>query len=768
MIAAFLVMVWLVPIGATTVPVAVGLPIDPKLDRFALGAIFLVWLFLVGGAGQYGPGWRRAPANSAVMVFVLIAVGSVVVNVPAIARAEEMSLALKHLSLLCAYVLFFVVVATTVRKGEIPRFAVLILCLACITALGTVIEYRSGTNLFYRLAHDLLPGIHIDPEVTDQGTSRPSVTGPTQHGLADATILAMTIPIAVVGLLDARGRWKRVFYAIAFGLLFAGAVSTLRKTAIVAPVAALLPLVLYRPRQMARLLPIVALLSALVFVIAPGAVSKISDEIAGRGNLGSESNVSTLGRTSDYTAVTPDVLSHPVLGRGYGTYDPNDYMTRAVPRRHRFLDNQYLLLLIESGVLGVVAYFTIGLVAAVSLHSAARSPDRARAGPALAFIGAISAFLVASGLFDIMSFEQVPYVFFFVLALATQVRKSSLIHGLHSDPWRFDPHRTSVGSGPVRPAGGIVPKSQGQSVPDTRRGLAERLLVISPVRNEASHITRVVEAVARQTRPPDLWLVADDCSKDGTLEILRARETEIPFLSVLEVPQAAGKGRDRLALALEARAFNHALRTTNWRAFTHIGKLDGDIELPPDYFERVLGRMRVEPGIGISGGSIVELTKRGVLKQTSPPDYHVNGALKLYTRECFEAIGGIQERPAWDMIDEAYARLRGFQTVRDRTLEARHYRRSGTADGRVRGRVRNGQFAYTARYSLLWVMARAVKIGVTSDPYVISGCAYLWGYLSCLIRRAPRVEDEEFKRLVRLEHRRRVRRILGIGRASAR
>ena len=44
------------------------------------------------------------------------------------------------------------------------------------------------------------------------------------------------------------------------------------------------------------------------------------------------------------------------------------------------------------------------------------------------------------------------------------------------------------------------------------------------------------------------------------------------------------------------------------------------------------------------------------------PGYHVRGALKLYSRACFEAIGGIEERLGWDTIDETYARMRGFRT----------------------------------------------------------------------------------------------------------
>jgi poly-beta-1,6-N-acetyl-D-glucosamine synthase len=294
----------------------------------------------------------------------------------------------------------------------------------------------------------------------------------------------------------------------------------------------------------------------------------------------------------------------------------------------------------------------------------------------------------------------------------------------------------------------------------------ERLLIISPVRNEAKHIVQVVRAVASQTRPPDLWLVADDGSDDDTLGILRALEPQVLFMRVVELSHAGTPVKDRLALGLEARAFNQGLAQVDWSSFTHIGKLDGDIELPPDYFERVLGRMRQDPRLGISGGSILEPTKRGGWKRIAQPSYHVHGALKLFTSECFGAVGGIQESSAWDAIDETYARMRGFRTERDRELVARHHRPSGSAGGKLRGRMRHGQSAYVVRYSLPWTLARSLNVSAKWEPRGLSGLAFIWGYLLCIIRRAERVEDEEFKRFVRKEHRRRVRRALTFWRPS--
>jgi O-antigen ligase len=419
MIAGFLVLLWLVPMDSTSVPIA--LPFDSNLDRFALTALVVVWLAVAGVAGEYGPWRERSPVNVAVLLFLIVATGSVILNIASVARAEELQLALNNLSKVFSYAALFLVVATSVRKREIPRFSVLFVALACVTAVGTIIEYRIGTNYFYDLAGKLLPGLYVGAEPPNPVPGRPFIAGPSQHALAVATMLAMAIPFALVGLLNAKDFIQRLLCAFAVGLLFAGAVATLRKTALVAPAAALVPLIFYAPRQMARLLPIGVVSLLFVLAVAPGALQGIRDQLTGHNEIGSESRISTEGRTADYAAVRPDVLSDPLLGRGYGTYDPNAHETKQVSTHHRFLDNEYLTLLVETGILGVIAYIGLGLTGILVLQRAARSRDPLQSGPALAITGALVAFLVSSALYDTMFFVQGPYLLFFLLGLAVVV-----------------------------------------------------------------------------------------------------------------------------------------------------------------------------------------------------------------------------------------------------------------------------------------------------------------------------------------------------------
>jgi biofilm PGA synthesis N-glycosyltransferase PgaC len=286
--------------------------------------------------------------------------------------------------------------------------------------------------------------------------------------------------------------------------------------------------------------------------------------------------------------------------------------------------------------------------------------------------------------------------------------------------------------------------------------MRERLLIITPAFNEAANLERTARSVASQTREPDVWLLVDDGSTDGTLEIASTLAADVPCMRVLSAPQRVEErdSRDKLALAKEARAFNWALSQVDLREFTHVGKLDGDVELPPHYFERLLERFAADADLGLAGGVLEELGPRG-WRRLGAPSYHVHGALKLFTRECFDAIGGIEERLGWDTIDETYARMRGYRTRSFGDVVARHHRPWGSADGRLRGSARIGECAYIVRYSLPWVMLRTVKV-CRAEPYVLAGLWFLFGYLSARVRRRPKLEDEDFRHFVRRELRARL------------
>jgi glycosyltransferase involved in cell wall biosynthesis len=281
--------------------------------------------------------------------------------------------------------------------------------------------------------------------------------------------------------------------------------------------------------------------------------------------------------------------------------------------------------------------------------------------------------------------------------------------------------------------------------PQPKPKLEPQILIVSPVRNEGAHIARVARAVAAQQPPPARWIVIDDSSSDDTLAQLSAMREQLPFLTILRAPAQAPGARDRLAHAVEARNFNLALaHAGSLHQYTHVMKLDGDTELPPDYLRVLLERFAADPRLGLAGGVLAEPERDGRLRRIGIPSHHVHGGLKCWTRACFTAIGGVEERLGWDTIDQTYARMHGFQTRNFTDLVCLHHRRMASADGALRGHARHGECAYIVHYTLVWVALRALKVA-RRRPLGLSGVAFLWGYLRAAARGVEQVPDPAYR-----------------------
>jgi O-Antigen ligase len=412
-LAGFMAMLFLVPIDAIALPI--HLPVNGTLDRPVVVAMAMLWfasLAVVSGAAR--PRVRLGRVHFAALLFLGVCLASVAVNGHALANMDELTLVVKKLALLISYVVFFFIVASVLRPREVPRFVALMVGLGVIVALGTIVEYRTHYNVFYELWGKVVPV--TAPNLLDQVDSigRLTVYGPTLQPLELAAMLAMVLPFAILGAIDAATRRRRLLYTIAVGLLIAGGVATARKTSLVVPAAVILILLAYRPRQVGRLmLKLGLLLGLLVHFVAPAAIGGVISQLE-PGHFNSA--LTTTDRTARYDAVTPDVLNHPLLGRGYESYDPQKY---------RILDNQYLDLLITVGLVGLLCYLAIFGAMMLAAHATIRGPDPRRSSLALGAFATVAAIAIASALFDVLSFPHVPYLLFFVGAMIIALREPS-------------------------------------------------------------------------------------------------------------------------------------------------------------------------------------------------------------------------------------------------------------------------------------------------------------------------------------------------------
>jgi hypothetical protein len=409
-LAAFVAILWLVPFNA--IELNASLPIDLTFDRLVLPFVAVAWILAFAGGGRDAPRIRLTWIHAAIGVFVACAFLSVVLDAGYLSQTLELDLAFKKLPLLVSFVSLFVIAASALRRTEIPAFLNYTLILAVICAAGIIVEYRFHHNLFYDWSDKLLPGFfsvsELDPTALD-GIGRRVVQGPGEAPLEAVAMLAMALPIALVGLMKSKIWRGRILYGLATCALVAATFATYRKSAVLAPVAVVLTIAYFRRRELLKLAPLGMLLVVLVTVLSPGALRSTVDQFVRSDRL----DVPTVSdRTSDYDAVRPDLWTHLAFGRGWGSYNHETY---------RILDSEILHRTLEMGVIGLVAFLLMVLSVILSARKTIAARDPQWAPVALVGAAAAAAFLVLAALFDVLSFPHATLIFLYTAGLVAVV-----------------------------------------------------------------------------------------------------------------------------------------------------------------------------------------------------------------------------------------------------------------------------------------------------------------------------------------------------------
>ena len=410
MLAGFVAIIWLVPFNS--IELRASMPIDLTLDRLVLPFVVLAWILALAGGGRAAPRFRFTWIHAAIGLFVACAFLSVVLDAGYLSQTLELDLAFKKLPLLVSFISLFLIAASALRRSEIPAFLNYTLILAVICAFGMIIEYRFVQNPFYDWSDRLLPGFFVvdaaDAAAVD-GIGRRLVHGPAQAPLEAVAMLAMALPIALVRVMQSKEwRW-RILYALAACALIAATFATYRKSALLAPVAVVLTLAYFRRRELLKLAPLGLVLAFMVSVLSPGAVRSTVDQFVRPDRL----DVPTVSdRASDYDAVRPDLWSHLVFGRGWGSYNHETY---------RILDSEILHRTLEMGVIGLVAFLLMVLSVILSARKTIAERDPRWAPVALVGAAAAMAFLTLSALFDVLSFSHATYIFLYTAGLVAVV-----------------------------------------------------------------------------------------------------------------------------------------------------------------------------------------------------------------------------------------------------------------------------------------------------------------------------------------------------------
>jgi O-antigen ligase len=305
---------------------------------------------------------------------------------------------------------------------------------SAMAALG-ITQFFTGLNAAQYIK---IPGlITLAPfsDLLSRGEfNRPSATA--THPIEFGAVLAISLPLAIhqARFASPGSRFRRWVQVALIGMSLPMTVSRSAILGFAVCMIVILPTWPKRDRRVAYVAILIALLATWV------TVHGLSGTILGLFTHLSSDN-STASRTGAFSAAGVYIAQHPWFGHGAGTFLPQTYF---------FTDDQYLLTIIETGIIGfltLLGLFATGWLTARSARRMTTVPEHRDLAQSLA--ACVAVFAVAFATFDAFSFPIATGLAFLVIgccgALRRLVRERDLTlgPGLVSDRPDFY-HRVAV------------------------------------------------------------------------------------------------------------------------------------------------------------------------------------------------------------------------------------------------------------------------------------------------------------------------------------
>ena len=272
-------------------------------------------------------------------------------------------------------------------------------------------------------------------------------------------------------------------------------------------------------------------------------------------------------------------------------------------------------------------------------------------------------------------------------------------------------------------------------------------IIVSPVKDEQQYIETTIKSIVSQTVKPSIWVIVDDCSSDSTPEIVERYRKDHPWISLIKTK----RDDKRQPGAPVINAFNWGYETVKDKPYDFIVKLDADLRLEPDYFERLITEFANNNKLGITSGIYLEESEHG-WASIEMPSYHAAGACKMVRKKCFDQIGGFIPAKGWDTIDEIKAQCRGWETRHFADNPFYHLKIEGSGIGLPRTNIMHGEIYHATGGGFVFLTFKVVDRMVFGKPFFIAGALMLYGFARAALTRKQRlvtpVEAKHYKTIL--------------------
>lgn len=266
--------------------------------------------------------------------------------------------------------------------------------------------------------------------------------------------------------------------------------------------------------------------------------------------------------------------------------------------------------------------------------------------------------------------------------------------------------------------------------------------IIIPAYNEEKNISLTLDSVLKQSLLPQKVVIVNDNSTDTTAEIIKEFTKKHNFISLVNTDSE----QIHLPGSKVIKAFNRGLETLD-ENYDFIVKLDADLILPENYFERIAQIFSENPKVGMAGGrAFIEKDGKWILESLTDDD-HIRGAFKSYRKECFLQIGKLKSEMGWDTVDELLTRYYNWEISVDKSLEVKHLKPTGSEYNK-KSRYKQGEAFYCLGYGFWITFLASLKLAFKKKKPLLF-IDYLKGFFKAKKEKKPLLVNTDQAKFIR-------------------